>query len=196
MPYLYLIRHPRTHVDPTRPPHEWQLSEQGRAQVKALAAASFWQQVTGLYSSDQPKAMGAAGTIGAQHQIPVGSLAGLAEVSRGHEVYHSAGDYDKILGQFFAFPDHAIAGWERGTDALRRFANSVNYIINQHPNQSIALLSHGTILTLYTAMLDQHPPTLARWRSISFATVAAVEIESQHLVTPFTGSPYEDIPVA
>src|SRR5438045_408692 len=101
MPFIYLIRHPRTHVDPTRPPNEWELSEQGKAQVRTLAAASFWQKVTALYSSDQPKAMGAAGTIGAQHKIPVGSLAGLAEVSRGQEVYLRAGDYDSILDKFF-----------------------------------------------------------------------------------------------
>jgi 2,3-bisphosphoglycerate-dependent phosphoglycerate mutase len=196
MPFLYLIRHPRTHVDPTRPPNEWELSEQGRAQVRVLGAAPFWKSVKVLYSSGQPKALGAAGTIGALHNIPVGSLSGLAEVSRGHEVYHSAGDYDTILGQFFAFPDHAIAGWERGTDALNRFTASVEHIVSQHPDQSIALLSHGTILTLYTAMLDQQPPTLERWRSIAFATVAAVDIDSHKLVTKFISPPYEAVPIA
>ncbi len=183
-------------MDPTRPPNEWELSDQGRTQVKTLTTAPFWENVAALYSSGQPKAMGAAGAISAYHHIPMNTLSGLSEVARGTEVYHSAGDYDTILGKFFAYPDHVVAGWERGTDALARFSRAVEYIISQHPDESVALLSHGTILTLFTAMLDQEPPTLDRWRAIGFASVATMQVKNYRLITTFIGAPYEGVPIA
>ena len=79
--------------------------------------------------------------------------------------------------------------------ALDRFIQSTQAIVKKHPNESIALLSHGTILTLYTADLDKQPPTLARWVKIGFATVATVDPIANKLLTPFEGPPYAGIPV-
>jgi len=195
MPHLYLIRHPRTHVDPARQPHEWGLSELGRGQVIKLNEAPFWKNVTTLYSSNQPKAIEAAQIIGKTHEIEVIALPGLAEVWRGTEVYLSAAEYDNVLGRFFSLPNFSIEGWERATNALARFSETIKYLIDQHPGKSVAILSHGTILTLYTAMLDHQNPTLERWREIGFATVAAVEIASMLLVSSFISAPYENIPM-
>ena len=112
MPYLYLIRHPRTHVDPTRQPHEWELSEQGRAQVTKLIEAPFLQRVKALYSSNQPKAIEAAKQMGQAFTVPVTALPGLAEVWRGAEVYLTATQYDEVLGRFFSLPHFSVEGWE------------------------------------------------------------------------------------
>ncbi len=38
MPWLYLIRHPHTTIDPACPASQWSLSDLGRAQVRALMA--------------------------------------------------------------------------------------------------------------------------------------------------------------
>src|SRR3982750_447683 len=109
MPYLYLIRHPRTHVDPTRPSHEWGLSEQGRLQVDALSSAAFCKMVRAIYASNQPKALEPATAIGAVHGLAVTALPGLAEVSRGTEAYLSAADYDSALSRFFSSPETSVA---------------------------------------------------------------------------------------
>ena len=182
-------------MDPTRQPHEWGLSDQGRIQVVKLSEAPFWQKVTALYSSNQGKAIEAAQTIGTNHKIEVTALPGLAEVWRGTEVYLSAAEYDNVLGRFFSLPNFSIEGWERATNALARFSETVKELIAQRPGESVAILSHGTILTLYTAMLDQQTPTLDRWRNIEFATVAAVDIAPMRLITPFIAAPYEGIPM-
>src|SRR5258708_29268945 len=195
MPNLYRIRHPKTHVAPARQPHEWVLSEQGRSQVRKLNEAPFWKTVRALYSSNQPKAIEAAKVIGKTHEIEIIALPGLAEVWRGKEVYLSAAEYDNVLARFFSLPHFSIEGWERATNALARFSETVKYLIDQHPGKSVAILSHGTILTLYTAMLDHQNPTLERWREIGFATVAAVEIASMLLVSSFISAPYENIPM-
>lgn len=196
MPYLYLIRHPRTHVDPSRQPHEWALSDQGRAQVNTLIEAPFWKNVVAVYSSNQPKAMEPARAIGQRYDIPVTSMPGLAEVRRGAEIYHSTGDYNSILGKFFSSPDFSIQGWERAGEALARIQQAMQEIIGQHPGKSVAVLSHGTILTLYTAMLEKQSPTLQRWREIDFASVGTVDTETMELIAPFTPAPYDMVPTA
>lgn len=195
MSYLYLIRHPRTHVDPTRPSHEWGLSEQGRAQLDGLVGAPFCKVVQAIYASTQPKALEPATAIGAKHGIAVIALPGLAEVSRGTEAYLNASDYDNALSKFFSLPDTSVAGWERANDALDRFQMAIHEIVRQHPNASIAVLSHSMVLTLFTAMLANDPPTLMHWHAIDFATVAAVDLSTMHIVTPFMSAPYESIPL-
>lgn len=196
MPYLYLIRHPLTHVDPTRPSAEWELSEQGRQQVGALLAAPFWRSVTALYSSEQMKALGPAKMIAEHYRIPVTGLSGVAEVHRDKQVYRTTSAHHLVLEAFFRAPDKVIEGWERARDALDRFVYSVKEIHAAHPNESIALLSHGTILTLYTAYLDRQPPTLARWAKIGFTTVATVDPAASKLLSQFEGPPYAGVPVA
>ena len=194
MPYLYLIRHPLTHVDPTRPSAEWDLSEQGRQQVDALISAPFWKGVAALYSSEQMKALGPAKMIGESYQIPVTALPGIAEVRRDKQVYRTNSSHQLILQEFFKSPDKVIEGWERAAAALDRFVQSTQHVVKNHPNESIALLSHGTILTLYTAFLDKQPPTLARWVKIGFASVATVDPVASKLLTQFEGPPYAGIP--
>src|SRR5215475_10371309 len=100
MPYLYLIRHPRTHVDPTRPSREWGLSEQGRAQVEALNSAAFCKVIKAVYASNEPKALEPATAIATRYGLAVTALPALAEVSRGTEAYLSAADYDDALARF------------------------------------------------------------------------------------------------
>jgi broad specificity phosphatase PhoE len=196
MPYLYLVRHPRTHVDPMRQPHEWELSEQGRAQAQALGEAPFWKGVQSLYSSNQPKAIEAAKIVATRHDLTVIPMAGLAEVGRGPEVYSSAADYNGIMERFFTQPDRSVSGWESSTSALARFQVAVRQILDQRVTGSVAILSHGTILTLYTAMLDGEAPNLARWHSIGFATVATVDIETMQIVKTFVSAPYENVPIS
>ena len=122
-------------------------------------------------------------------------LTGLAEVGRGPQVYSTAGDYNNILERFFSHPNRSVSDWESSDAALERFQATVEQILARHSGESIALLSHGTILTLYTAMLDKVPPTLARWHQIDFSSVAAVDIETMQMVTTFITEPYDNLPV-
>src|SRR5215510_1432342 len=138
MPYLYLIRHPLTHVDPTRPSAEWDLSDQGRQQVDALLDAPFWKGVAALYSSEQVKAFGPAKIIGERYQIPVTMTPGIGEVRRDKQVYRTNTSHQLILQEFFKAPDKEIEGWEAASDALKRFTQSVQEIVSKHPNESVA----------------------------------------------------------
>ena len=195
MPYLYLIRHPHTRVDPARQPHEWDLSDLGLEQVKALSKAPFWTCVRGLYASPQPKALIPAKIFGSEYGLPVTAMPELAEIGRGPAGYISAADYHALLQRFFSEPNARIAGWEQSQSALDRFHSAVQKIIGKPPNQSVAILSHGTILTLYTAMLDNAQPTLERWRAIDFAAVSVVDLKTMQRVTNFVTDPYDSVPI-
>jgi broad specificity phosphatase PhoE len=196
MPYLYLVRHPRTHVDPSRNSHDWGLSEQGHQQVKALVDASFWQSVTAIYTSTQNKSIEPARFIANRYKLPVTVLAGLSEVHRGAEDFISASEFDQQMSRFFESPTNSIGGWERGVDALQRFENAIDGIRQSQSNRSFALISHGTILTLYYAKLLGKQPSIDIWRTIGFATVATVDLANNELVHPFAELPYAKVPVS
>jgi broad specificity phosphatase PhoE len=195
MPYLYLIRHPRTHVDPTRATAEWNLSDEGYSQVEALADAPFWHSVSALYSSTQPKATRAASAIAVQHNIRLTLSPDLVEVQRGSDVFRSLNDHHTQLRQFFLNPHEHISGWETAATALARFQNAVTEIRELYAGRSVAILSHGTVLTLFTAMLDGEVPTLERWQAIGFAAVATVDMKTNKIIQPFTTDAYDSVPM-
>jgi broad specificity phosphatase PhoE len=195
MPYLYLVRHPRTHVDPSRNPHDWGLSEQGQIQVNALLDATFWQGVSAVYASTQNKASEPARVIGTRYKIPVTALAALSEVQRGTENFISASEFDQQLSRFFSSPNVSVAGWERATDALHRFDSTVENIRLSHKGKSFAVISHGTILSLYYSKLMGKSPMIDVWRTIGFAAVATVDLTTNQLIHPFVETPYTMVPV-
>jgi broad specificity phosphatase PhoE len=163
--------------------------------VSALSSAAFCKVVKSIYASNQPKALEPATAIAAAHGLAVTALPGLAEVSRGTEAYLSAADYDNALARFFSSPETSVAGWERAQDALARFQGAIHEILKVRSNESVAVVSHAMVLTLFTATLSHEAPTLARWHDIGFGTVTAIDVTTMHMVTPFVAAPYDSIPL-
>ena len=82
MSIVYLIRHPHTCVDLSRPAAEWDLDEAGEAELAALLDAPFWPSLAALYASGERKAIRVAEGAADRYGLAWESLAGLGEVNR------------------------------------------------------------------------------------------------------------------
>jgi broad specificity phosphatase PhoE len=191
MPSLYLIRHPATQPDPAIPASAWPLSDEGRTQVQALLKAPFWRGVTGIFTSDQPKATAVGEAVQAAWNIPFEVIADLAEAQRDRWLGWEA--FDQAQQAFFAHPaDPLVPGWESADAARARFTAAINSILAAHPaGDSLAVVTHGTVLTLYIAGLQGVAPTYDFWQNIGFASVMAVDRATMRPVTGFLTAPYE-----
>lgn len=195
MSLLYLIRHPATKPDPALPAAEWTLSAEGRSQVPQLVNAPFWAGVRAVYTSNQFKAQVVGLAAGPMHRIPHTTVPDLTEARRdswaGPDVFKAAQQ------RFFAQPDQApLPGWESAQAASARFYAAMEKIAGRHPvSESLAVVAHATVLTLYYAQLCGEPPSFAFWQTIGFAAVMVVDRATMQPVTRFIVAPYDDVPV-
>ncbi|MEW6579982.1 MAG: histidine phosphatase family protein [Chloroflexota bacterium] len=193
MPLLYLIRHPRTQPDPSRPASRWDLSAEGRAQVRALAALPLWAAIGAVITSAQPKAAAVGEAVRAAHGVPWQVVAALDEARR--DSWLSAGEFDQAQRAFFAGPEVPPApGWETARAAGERFAAAMGDVLARYPNQSLAVVAHASVLALYAARLRGAAPSYDDWRAIGFAAIMAVDRASLRPLTPFLSAPWAGLP--
>lgn len=189
-PRLILIRHPHTQVDPAVPASAWRLSPDGEAQVQALVAAPFWDGVAAVYTSQEYKAAVVGEAVSATRGILHQRMPGLREAQR--DVWIGPDAFLTAQRAFFAQPDIApVPGWEPAAAAQRRFVRAMDDILAAHPaGESLAVVSHATVLTLYLAHLRGGPPGYDAWRAIGFAAAMLVDRAALRPLTPFVLAPY------
>jgi len=195
MAYLYLIRHPATQPDPSIPASQWWLSKAGRDEVHALLGLPIWKHISTVYTSTQPKAAVVGELVNLTFQIPFMALDALDEARRDR--WLDAEAFDAAQRAFFAHPQiPPVRGWESASGAALRFIAALDHLLMVHkPGDSLALVSHATILTLYAAHLREVAPTIEQWRRVSFASIMTVERAALRPVTPFLTAPYNHLPV-
>lgn len=163
---LLLIRHANPSVERHVSASEWPLSEEGRRraqqfapQVDACAPALF-------VTSDEPKAAVTGQILAAALDKPVMSASGLHEHDR-----HNVGWIDdprlfqERVTSFFSRPDQLVFGAETAVQAASRFTTAVDQILAQHPQGNIAIVSHGTVMSLFVAQRC-NVAALSLWQQI------------------------------
>jgi broad specificity phosphatase PhoE len=123
-------------------------------------------------------------------------VATLGEVDRRAYVAPDQATYEAAVAAFFARPEASPYGWETAAAALSRFRTALEGLLARHaPEESLAVVSHGLVLSLYEAHLRGEPPSLERWRALPFCAIAAVERALLKPVTGFLPAPYAGLPV-
>jgi broad specificity phosphatase PhoE len=75
--------------------------------------------------------------------------------------------------------------------AQARFVAAMDRLLRQHPpSESVAVVAHATVLTLYAAHLRGQAPALDDWRAIGFAAIMVVNRATLRPITPFLSAPY------
>ncbi len=194
MTLLYLIRHPHTRPDPAVPASQWRLSEQGTEQVRRLVALPMWADVTAVYTSRETKTMAVGEAVQAAHGLPFTALEALGEARR--EGWLGVEAFEAAQQAFFARPDEPPApGWESAYEAQARFVAAVGGILQQHPlHESLAVVSHATVLALGVAYLFGVLPTYESWRTIGFADVLSFDRATLRPASAWFTSPGDEAP--
>jgi len=195
-PRLILIRHPQTQPDPADPASSWRLSPAGEAQVRALVAAPLWDGITAIYTSQEYKAAAVGEAISAAHGIPHQRVSDLGEARR--DAWLGPDAFQVAQRAFFARPDAPpVPEWESAAATQTRFVRAMDGVLASHPaGESLAVVSHATVLALYLAHLCGRAPDIDDWRAIGFAAAMLVDRAAQRPLTPFVPAPYTSLEAA
>ena len=177
MAQLYLIRHARSQMTGDAA-ERWPLSEDGQREADFLARRDFWREVELICSSPEPKALQTAEPAAHCWRIPLEIVGCLHELRRPRLVP----DYQKVVASLFAHPKRSIADMEPAAQAAERITQCIKGLAEAHPERTLAVISHGLVLTLFLARLEDRWPTVTDWRTVPFTGLAIADTITWHLI--------------
>ncbi len=148
MPYLILVKHAMPEVEPGVPSRDWRLGAAGRAGAARLAdrLAAYTPGV--IVASAEPKATETARIVADRLGMEMRAVAGLHENDRTGLGWLGKEELEARIARFFAEPDTLVMGNETADTAHARFAAAVGGVGAAHPDETVVVVAHGTVITL------------------------------------------------
>jgi broad specificity phosphatase PhoE len=172
---LLLIRHAAPLILQDTPAREWPLADEGRRACEAFARRLAEYQVTALLSSAEARARGTAAILAARVGLTPGVDADLNEHWRENVPYLGTQDFEASIWRLFAEPERLVFGQETATQAYTRFAGAVARALAAHPDGDVALVTHGTVMTLYAERHTGVEP-FAFWQALTMPDLVALAV--------------------
>jgi probable phosphoglycerate mutase len=163
------------------------LGEEGRMQVRQLAARLSTEPLTAVYASPMQRTLETARVIAAPHRLPVRVSPGLREIDHGHWeglTRHEAIErYPVEYAAWEAAPLLAApAGGESGLAVLTRARAAFDRIVSAHPGEHVLVVSHkATIRLLVADLLGLDPNSYRRGLDQQPAGLNILDIDADGL---------------
>ncbi len=158
MDTLLLIRHSLPDIKPETSSTEWVLSGVGRERCKSLAKLIKEYAPQTIVTSDEMKAFQTGAIIARNLDIPVTIFENLHEHKRDPNGFKDQVGFEQCMADFFSHPNDLIFGKETAEQALQRFSNSLEAVLSHYPGGNIAVVTHGTVMTLWVTHLTGENP--------------------------------------
>jgi broad specificity phosphatase PhoE len=155
---LILVKHATPQVSPDVPSNRWVLSGERDRQCEWLADALAAQGATRLYSSIEPKALETASYVARQLRLALHPRFNLHENDRTGLGLVNEDVLRSKIREFFQQTDRCVIGRETANSARRRFTTSVAGILAEDHGRPLAIVTHGTVLSLFVAQYNNLAP--------------------------------------
>lgn len=180
MKQLILIRHAEPAIVQGESPRLWHLSTEGREQAiltaQMLQSTQLWPDK--IITSHELKALETGQIIGSTLHVPVESADDLHEHDRTGEPFYPGEVFMQKVTQFFAHADQLVFGRESADSAFGRFNDAVQRCLDENPDDLLAIVAHGTVLSLYTGRKMGIDP-FTFWKSLKMASIIILSSDGQ-----------------
>lgn len=187
MTTIYLIRHGQAEGNLYRRCHSWHnglLTLKGREQVKTLEKRFEGVHFDAVYSSDLYRAMATAGAIYRPRRLTLRVDPGLREIGAGvwedipwGQLLHD--DRDGLTAFLSCNPSWQVEGSETFSSVRRRMDRAIRRIAAAHPDQTVAVTSHGCAIKCgLSVWLGVDPDKMDQIPLSNNTGVAKLEVES------------------
>jgi broad specificity phosphatase PhoE len=134
-----------------------------------------------MITSQEQKAAETGELVARQLGLPLTRAANLGEHRRGNEPWQDdRATFEARIRRFFDRPAELVFGEETADQAHQRFATAVSGLVAAARGRSIALVTHGTVMTLFLARQCGLEP-FGLWRSLAMPAVAVLTTPGYHL---------------
>jgi broad specificity phosphatase PhoE len=188
MSYLILVKHSSPAINTRRSAHAWPLSDEGRRRCAPLAARLVAYAPTRVVASREPKATETGEIVAARLGVPFETWDGLGEHDRRGVPFGPTAQFEADVARFFAQPAALVHGRETADAAHARFSAALEGVLAQYPDDTLVVVTHGTVLSLWVSRLTQTDP-YPLWQSLglpSFVVLTRPELTVETVVTSAT----------
>lgn len=159
---LYLIRHGKTdaHLEKRRQSPTTPLGEFGKKQAEALAEKMDLAKIDHLYSSDWPRAIQTAEYLSRKAQLDIKTHPLVHEIEKHPQLDEIPDDSELNLKYIRESRENTDNfDWkfegqgESLNDVIERAKKVIGFLENGHPNDTVAVVSHGVFMTVMTTLI-------------------------------------------
>jgi broad specificity phosphatase PhoE len=150
------------------------LSEVGKNQVVDLARSRVVAGVTMIYSSSAKDTSTTAKILSKEFGAKTNTKDCLGEVKIG-KGRQSTDELAKVLNEMWKDTDYQPEKGESLMEARHRLAECVTGFSGKHKGDSIAIVTHTMLATLFHTLVKGGDPTVEEWLNMGHASCAAYE---------------------
>lgn len=178
---LILIKHAAPQIVPDIPAHRWRLSAAGRARCSSLAQQIATYSPAHIVASLEPKASETAHLVSVALGVPWSGMDGLHEHDRSTTPYVGHAEFNAAVARFFAEPATLVFGGETADAARERFDSAIAAVLRQYPQGNLAVVAHGTVITLFVAQANQ-VDAFALWQRLDLPSYVVLALPDFQLL--------------
>ena len=179
---MLLVRHSLPKTVPGVPSSQWHLSEKGRLRCKPLAERLAKYAPEAVFSSPEPKATETGRLIALALEAPLHAVDDLREHDRSNvDFFEAQEEFQATLSKFFERPRSLVFGLETADQAHERVSSALADLIEGYPAQNLAVVSHGTVITLFVARATGLTP-LPFWKRLGTPSFVVLSLPKLHLL--------------
>jgi broad specificity phosphatase PhoE len=179
---LLLIRHSQPQITPDLPARQWRLSDAGRLRCQPLAARLSAYDPVAFIASAEPKAQETAQIVAAALGRPCAVAEGLHEHDRSNVPWRAnTAEWEAMVAAFFERPGELVLGRETAAQARERFDRAIDGVLARHPAGNLAVVAHGTVISLFVAHHVGVAP-LPLWRRLGMPAYLVLSLPDLSLI--------------
>ncbi len=182
MPRLFLIKHAKPKIVAEIPAKDWLLSDEGREASVRLAGILKTSDISWVVTSTEPKAQETGRILAVELGLPYSSEPDLHEHARASTLLiPDLHQWQALVQRFFAKPAELVFGEETADQAHSRFATALKAAMGKYPGQSLAVVAHGTVISLLVSRAND-TDGFALWKRLGLPSVVEVEWPNLRLI--------------
>lgn len=164
-----------------------QLSDKGRREAEMAACWLENEHIDAVYSSHLSRARETAEIIARPHKLPVQEFKDLGEINFGDWEGLTAAEIKEAFGVeayrvWEQDPEKAIiSGGERMVEFAARVNRGIDSLIEAHPDQTVAAVTHGGLLMVLGCRIAGESLSCFRKYYHNNAAISIVEVEGDTL---------------
>ncbi|HSR29857.1 MAG TPA: histidine phosphatase family protein [Anaerolineae bacterium] len=184
---LILVRHSLPEMVTGVPASQWHLSAEGRHRCEKLAERLADYSLAAVVASEESKAAETGQTIARILDLPFETATGLHEHQRGVIMdLGSREGFQAQVARFFEHPDDLVLGYETADEVYARFATAVSAVLERHPHGNLAIVCHGTVISLFIARANHLDP-FPFWKRLGLPAFAVLSLPDLDLLEVMAG---------
>lgn len=182
MTKLILIRHSISKQQSGVNSHQWTLTKEGKKLCKFLAEQLRAYAISCIYTSKETKAYLTGKIVADALNIPCKKMSNLEETHRKTVPYYdNVQEFKAAIKNAMRNPDELLFGEETFTDARKRLATQIDSLLAQHSKETLAIVSHATVLSVYLGHIWKRDP-VEIWDAMAMPAYIVLSLPDKKLL--------------